>query len=895
MHFCVFLAVLVLVSGSSLDLTGSSSHAVLGESFTFTCTVKQAVGLVNAVYFSKATSSRPLGTLYQKGNSCILSAIPKPGYFLSCGSGTDISSSSTKNYTLKINRAAHLDATDWWCGQNKRDRKSSIFRLQLYYGPHNVALDPASTGHVTEGDSLTVNCTAQCNPSPCSFSWTVKNDTVSSGPLLSLTDISLNKNGSVYVCTVNNTAIQNSTTIEFTLIVKRSSLDLAGSSSHAVLGESFTFTCTVKQAVGLVHAVYFRKTTSSSALGTLYQKGDSCVLSDTPKPGYFPSCGSGTDISSSSTKNYTLKINRAAHLDATDWFCGLGNGEIKSSKFRLQLYYGPQNVALGSASTEGDSLTVNCTGQCKPSPCSFSWTVKHDTVSSGPLLSLTGISSNMNGNVYICNVTNTAIQNSKIIGFQLMVKALLFITGSSSHAVLGESFIITCTVKQAVGLVNAVYFRKTTSLSALGTLYQKGDRCVLSDTAEPGYFPSCGSGTDISSSITKNYTLKINRTAHLDATDWWCGLSNTAIKSSKFKLQLYYGPHIVALNPASTEHVREGDSLSVNCTAQCNPSPCSFSWTVNNDTVSSGALLSLPDVSNNMNGSVYMCTANNTVIQNSTTIEFTLIVTRLSLDLTGSSSHAVLGKSVTFTCTVKQAVGLVNAVYFRKTTSSSALGTLYQKGDSCVVSDTPKQGYVPSCGSGTDISSSSTKNYTLKINRTAHLDATDWWCELSNTAIKSSKFKLQLYYGPHNVALDPASTGHVTEGDSLTVNCTAQCNPSPCSFSWTVKNDTVSSGALLSLTDISRNKNGSVYVCTVNNTAIQNSTTIEFTLIVTDDPKRTSSSRLRAGPYVGAGPGAAISGIVVAVLFALAIPTVWIIYSRKIKKQANDGQNESNK
>ncbi|XP_041372968.1 carcinoembryonic antigen-related cell adhesion molecule 5-like [Gigantopelta aegis] len=88
------------------------------------------------------------------------------------------------------------------------------------YGPQNVALDPASPGNVTEGDSLNVSCTAQCNPSPCSFSWALGNNGVLPGALLPLPDISINKNGSVYTCTVNNTAIPRSTTIQFTLTVK---------------------------------------------------------------------------------------------------------------------------------------------------------------------------------------------------------------------------------------------------------------------------------------------------------------------------------------------------------------------------------------------------------------------------------------------------------------------------------------------------------------------------------------------------------------------------------------------------------------------------------------------------------------------------------------------------
>ncbi|XP_041373750.1 uncharacterized protein LOC121386800 [Gigantopelta aegis] len=52
---------------------------------------------------------------------------------------------------------------------------------------------------------------------------------------------------------------------------------------------------------------------------------------------------------------------------------------------------------------------------------------------------------------------------------------------------------------------------------------------------------------------------------------------------------------------------------------------------------------------------------------------------------------------------------------------------------------------------------------------------------------------------------------------------------------------------------------------------------------VPDEPERMSA--LSAG---------AISGIVIAVVLALAIPTVWTLYKRKIKKKAEDEQNEPN-
>ncbi|XP_041373646.1 Down syndrome cell adhesion molecule homolog isoform X2 [Gigantopelta aegis] len=110
------------------------------------------------------------------------------------------------------------------------------------------------------------------------------------------------------------------------------------------------------------------------------------------------------------------------------------------------------------------------------------------------------------------------------------------------------------------------------------------------------------------------------------------------------------------------------------------------------------------------------------------------------------------------------------------------------------------------------------------------IDAGEWTCQDGMVGLVRRKCNKTVTAGPHDVAL--ASPEYVTEGDNLTLNCTARCNPSPCSFSWTFENNTVSSGALLSLTNISNTQYGNVYTCTVNNTAIPNSTTIQFTLTI---------------------------------------------------------------
>ncbi|XP_041373829.1 uncharacterized protein LOC121386866 [Gigantopelta aegis] len=266
-----------------------------------------------------------------------------------------------------------------------------------------------------------------------------------------------------------------------------------------------------------------------------------------------------------------------------------------------------------------------------------------------------------------------------------------------------------------------------------------------------------------------------------------------------------------------------------------------------------------------------------------------------SLILSGSSSHADLNAPFTVTCTVTQAAGLVDGVYFRKTTALSALGTLYQDGDSCSMFNTPEPGYFPSCGNGTGSSSSTTKKYTLEINKAVVSDATDWWCGLSIAVINSPHLCLLVYIILTNVSMTtrPSSfkAGVFTE---------LQCETSPtypvATVIWTLNNKTisgeisnstvtVSGSGVITTSNLTRSytteDDGQELVCSATNGEATVSSPA-LTLSIIGDPERMSA--LSAG---------AISGIVIAVVLALAIPTAWILYKRKIKKKSEGMQNES--
>ncbi|XP_041373924.1 carcinoembryonic antigen-related cell adhesion molecule 6-like [Gigantopelta aegis] len=332
-----------------------------------------------------------------------------------------------------------------------------------------------------------------------------------------------------------------------------------------------------------------------------------------------------------------------------------------------------------------------------------------------------------------------------------------------------------------------------------------------------------------------------------DAGKWLCmdGTSISGHCNKTFK----YGPdpsNVTLIPPPSTS-VKEGWDLNVTCDAYCMP-VCSYSWTESSRTVCLSSLLNLTNIRRNQDGKICICILNSAAIHVAF-IKHLRLIEKFKGSVTFSSTASVEeGHYLTVDCTA----------------------------DCNLTCD-----YSWTLG-GNQITTSPLLNLT-DISR--NQDGNVYNCTVTNSALPktiSEQFILTVHYGPVEGSVTFSSTASVEEGHYLTVDCTADCNP-PCDYSWTLGGNQITTSPLLNLTDISWNQDGNVYNCTVTNSALPKTISEQFILTVHYDPERMST--LNAG---------AISGIVIAVVLALAIPTVWILYKRKIKKKAEDVQNESN-
>ena len=130
MFVCLVVIIFIFVLGISHVMNGSSRHAFLNEPFILTCTVSEAADLNDRVQFFRKSNSGQIASLRQT-SSCTVFSSPT-GYSVSCGSGTNSSSSRTKKYHLKINNASVSDSADWWCALNRNGTRSQNFNLKVF-------------------------------------------------------------------------------------------------------------------------------------------------------------------------------------------------------------------------------------------------------------------------------------------------------------------------------------------------------------------------------------------------------------------------------------------------------------------------------------------------------------------------------------------------------------------------------------------------------------------------------------------------------------------------------------------------------------------------------------------------------------------------------------------
>ncbi|XP_041373940.1 hemicentin-2-like isoform X2 [Gigantopelta aegis] len=467
-----------------------------------------------------------------------------------------------------------------------------------------------------------------------------------------------------------------------------------------------------------------------------------CAASCKPPCSYSWTLGN-QQISATSLLKLT-NINRSQTGNV--YTCTANNSLIPKSKtkqFTPTVYYGPDRVQLNSTSPltvkEGDDVDVSCGAtNCSPS-CSFMWQFKSPIEPSSSVLSLNNIQRSSAGD-YTCTARNTNTQKSLDktitldVQYQSSITSLTLNTNSTKVTVDELTpMILRCEVDSNPGshiklTMNSQTLREVTNSKQIEYTWNEAG-CL-----NTGHY-TCEAGNNIKSVVRESVQLVVRCSPRLQ--------------------------HGVLVHKQYVAPV--GGDVTMKISVIANPTP-TFTWYHltggNKNRLGSRSpdatgiyvvgKLTLTNVQQRDIGTYHVVVSNGAPRQDLMVNLALSVAGAQELALSGSSSYAVLNQPFTLTCTVTQAADLGDTVQFYYNIYTDVFASLYQSGGSCTEFSGPslRSDYSVSCGSGTDSSSSTTKKYTLKINRVADRDAIDWWCILSSGRIRSNKYNLQLSTNP---------------------------------------------------------------------------------------------------------------------------------------------------
>jgi hypothetical protein len=811
---------LVLIDGTAASVTNPSNQTVT-EGGTATFTVTPSGTPTPSVQWQVSTD----GTNYTN---------------LTDGSG--VSGSTTSSLQLSgVTRDMNGYSYRAVVTNTFSSATSAAATLTVNYAP-SVTTDPTSTT-VTAGGSASFTITDDGRPTPA-VKWQVSSDngstygdlsdvtladgTVVSGSTtttLSLSNVAADLNGFVYRAKLSNSVQSGVTSNGATLTVQYAPSVTTQPSSTSV-AQSSTATFTAAASGNPAPAVEW----DYSSDGTSFTP-----LSD----GSF----NGATVSGSATGTLTVS-NATAALDGylfeavfTNTFSGTPH-TATSNAAALSVTHAP-SVTTQPTSTEvaaGTSAQFTAAASGNPSP-GVQWQVSTNggtsygnltdgngvSGSSTGTLTLSNVTSTMNGNLYRAVFTNSA-GSTNSNGAALAVDFAPGVTTQPTSTTVTAGNTATFTAAASGNPAPAVQW----SYSSDGTHFT-----ALADGSS--------NGATVSGSATGTLTVS-SATAALDGylfeavfTNTFGGTTHTAI-SNAATLTVDFAPGVTT-NPTSTE-VAAGSGATFTAAASGNPTP-NVRWQVStnggttytNITGATSSPLILSSVTPAMNGNLYRA-----VFSNGIGIDATTTAATLAVDFAPGVTSQPANKTVTAGSSTSFTAGASgNPAPAVQWQVSSNTGTSYSP-----LSDGP-------LADGTVVSGSATTTLSLSSIGSGN-DGHLYRAVFTNSqgSATSNAATLTVNYAP--IVTTPPTNQSALAGNSARFTAAASANPGA-SVKWQVSKDGGSSfgdvpganSTTLTVTNITAGMNGWEYEAVFTN-AFGSTPSSPATLLVTSAPTVTAST-----------------------------------------------------
>ncbi|KAK7106149.1 hypothetical protein V1264_017439 [Littorina saxatilis] len=614
--------------------------------------------------------------------------------------------------------------------------------LDIKYGPGNsVSFTPDKASHSAEENSdLSVTCSADCKPE-CEYVWKRGLTEVALTPVLYLEAIQ-RKQAGTYSCTANNEVSQPSTQqISVDVLYGPAEVRMFPDEAqlYPVKGSSTSLKCWA---------------TCNPECTYIWYKGSSIV----------PDSVDGE-----------LDLRNVTTETSGNYLCVASNnvGEPATRSVEINVRAGPGTTIRFSPPDdtpivmEGRQFQVECIAECSP-PCTYEWRKGSEKLTNRSVLEFPETDREKAGS-YICFASNDAnSQASKPLTLEVTFgpgnSIHLFPPDQNQSYAVGVPFNIKCA---------AECDPECTYKWFLGPkLLPYDDGVLFSDAAR---MDQAGTYTCVASN----------------------GIGGATTKSVTIDVHAGPGTSLTFTPPGSKQVLREGGSLSVTCSADCNP-PCTYMWIFNEEEIpTSRGRLELSNVGREEKG-VYSCLADNGL---------------------GNQGRKPLNVEVQY--------GPEGAIDIFPADGTQVLNEGASLALKCSADCSPDCSYTWFLGNEVIDS----KDGVLSLVAVGPENAGTYRCSAENSIGLSSSevVTVVVQTGPGNtVKIEPSGdVNNVTEGEQLEMRCSAVCSP-PCTYTWYFGVERVKSDdGVLTIDEVPRNMSGPFVCYAANDVGLQGSRLIK--------------------------------------------------------------------
>ncbi|XP_052103233.1 hemicentin-1-like [Mytilus californianus] len=717
------------------------------------------------------------------------------------------SGSTTTSPSLTVLNAVVADEGYYTCSaQNSVGTGTSSQTFLGVSGSVPVVTVLSTSYSINVGNSITLQCTVNANPTASSVTWQRNINNVATNidmsigrysgssvgsPSLVISNTVISDEG-FYICTATNNVGSGQSQQTFLDVIGSIPTVTVPQSTYGVnRGSSVTLQCTYTANPAATSVIWERTVANQvTTISTASNKYDG-----------------------STTQSPSLLINNTDESDEANYVCKVTNSVgtgISSSTFLDVLGNVPAVTTPTAAYTVnvGDSVTITCTVTANPQHTTVYWQYiaggsstnvniggrfSGSSVSSPSLIIFNAQLSDQGS--YVCYATNS-------VGTGQSSQVVLAVTGSIPSVSLtqtsftgnyGDTFTLGCTVS-ANPAVTSVYWQKVTG-STTATVDMSNSRYTGSSVSTP--------------------SLTITNLNSNDAGNYICLAVNSVGTGQSLQgpLTVIGNVPIVTVSQ-STYSTNIGNTITLDCVVSANPAHTAVYWTrqiTNGNTVTlnpassakySGSTtqspsLTISNVDTSDEGN-YICHATNAVGTGQSSQTFLDVIGNIPTVTASIISSAKVANPVTITCTV--------------TATPAATQIVWQR-------------YVSNAATTMDISSirysgGTTSNPSLIINSVQEGDQGLYFCQASNSVGTGTSNNVYLTVtgdAPTSIAIRPSPIT-VNEGQTITATCTAQGSPT-ITYTWFKGNSNtqLSTGSVLQITSSTRTDAGT-YQCRASNT-----------------------------------------------------------------------------